>query len=110
MAQCLRSGGDAEALTESLARLVECLGVASFEAEYIRGQAQRLARPPAVDSSVEARTRDCQEEHARRLAAIRSMRMLESELREQLLEAEEERFRAEMMALLGGEGGNSSAA
>jgi hypothetical protein len=93
-ATCLRAGQDAQTLLQSLTELVQHLGVAPFEADYIRTEAERqMARPPAAEASYEQRMAQLQREHEQRMAALRSLQGLPPEVREQLIEAEDARFR-----------------
>ena len=90
-----------EALTQTLADLVKNLGVASYEADYIRTEAQsRLspARQP-VPESYASRLTALQRAHAERLAALAQLPGLDDEARQQLKEAEENRFREALLGL-----------
>lgn len=90
----LAAGGDPEVLLESLQALLHALGIAAFEAEYIRvdadGQLPTNAQQPA---SFSAGLLQLQREHQRRLDALRGLPGLDNETREQLIEAEKTRFR-----------------
>lgn len=95
MVRCLDAGTDPELLVESLAQLCTNLGIAAFEAEYIRAEAQR--RQPRVERRSEPnfgqQIQQLQQDHERRLESLQSLSGVEPEVREQLVEAEESRFR-----------------
>ncbi len=79
--------------TAGLHELIVAPGVAPFEAEYLVSEAQRSAPVPAYSDQI----RQSQAEHQRRTAALRSLRDLDPEIREQLMELEQERFRDELL-------------
>ncbi|MGD9648665.1 MAG: hypothetical protein AB7U73_23345 [Pirellulales bacterium] len=96
----LRAGGDAPALRQSLTELVTALGLARFEADYLWQEAEghierRRPEPPNFASSVAALEQD----HQQRRVVLQETPGVEEELREQLLEAEEQRFREALLAL-----------
>jgi len=101
----LAAGTDANALLESLRTLLSHLGIPAFEADYLKAEAERLrtAPPPATHPNYEQRLRDLQRDHEQRMGLLRTIAALDPETREQLLEAEERRFREELLALGGGE-------
>lgn len=96
----LNRGVDSETLLESLTELVEALGVAEFEADYVRQEAERKhqRRPSSgaenSSSEFERQLQQSQAEHTRRKQVIESLSGLDPEVREQLLEAEERRFQS----------------
>lgn len=94
----LSDGATKEATSIGLKDLVSGLGIASYEAEYILAEAQRM-QTPETDERPDYRTRlrELHREHEERLEAIRQTRNLQDDIREQLLEAEHERFRAQML-------------
>jgi hypothetical protein len=90
----LANGGDPAVLLESLQTLLQALGVAVFEADYIRTEAEgRLPANREHPVSYSAALLHLQREHQRRLEALRTLPGLDSETREQLIEAEKTRFR-----------------
>ena len=97
----IRSGADPEALTQSLSELVKNLGVAAYEAEYIRTEAERglaqATRP--IEASYAQRLATTQRDHEQRLDALRELANLDVDTREQLLEAENTRFREALQGL-----------
>lgn len=93
-ALCLQRGLTAENLLAQLQSLVTSLAVAPFEAEYIAREAQRRV-PRATPQSAPSFAQQLQQqrrEHEQRIATIRSS-VEDEELREQLVEAEQTRFR-----------------
>jgi len=95
----LRRSASAGPLRDSLEQLVEHLGVASFEADYIWQEAERqLARRETPRTTFAEAMGTLQHEHDQRMSVLRSLPGIEEELREQLLEAEEQRFRDQMLA------------
>ena len=100
-ARCLRAGQDNQALLDSLRELLTQLGISTFEADYIRTEAEsRMSqRTVPVRPSYEQRMAQFQRDHEQRTAAIRNLPNLDGEAREQLLEAEESRFRQGLMEL-----------
>lgn len=97
----LSSGDEARGLHLPLAELVQALGVAKFEADYIEAEAQQLlARPALRQERTFARALDTlQQEHLRRKEVLASLEAISPELREQLDEAEENRFREAVFQL-----------
>lgn len=102
----LAAGEDAERLVHSLAALVQALGVAAFEAQYIEAEARRrlttVTRPAAV--SFEQQLRESQRLHQERIGALRALTGIDADTKEQLIEAEVNRFRQSLLGL-GGAGG-----
>lgn len=90
----LAEGGDPAVLLESLQTLLHALGIAAFEAEYIRAEAEgHLPTNTPQPVSYSAGLLQLQREHQRRLEALRTLPGLDTETREQLIEAEKTRFR-----------------
>jgi hypothetical protein len=113
MAARLQAGADAEGLTQSLALLLQHLGIASYEAEYIRTEAERsLVRQPAPDTELpfEQQVQALQRQHAQRMEALRRLPDLEEEMRERLLETEEHRFQEALLQLGDGSAGDAGLA
>jgi hypothetical protein len=98
LATLLAEGGDRETLVRSLTELVRGLGMAGYEASYILAEAEAQLRGPDIQPpSLEDRLRQVHREHAQRVQAIRHVAELEDDVREQLIEAEEQRFADEML-------------
>jgi hypothetical protein len=98
LASRLQSGASLESACAGIQELVGNLGVAGYEAEYIVTEAQRRqSAAPAAAPDYRARLQELHAEHARRLEAIRATPQLDAEVQEQLLEAELERFRSEVL-------------
>lgn len=97
----LAAGDDVAVLSPALAELVQALGVARFEADYIQAEAERqLQRPaPRPERSFAAAMTTLQQEHERRQEVLATLENVSPELREQLDEAEEARFREAMFQL-----------
>ncbi len=94
----LRSGSDAEALMHSLIELLGQLGIPAFEAEYLRAEAQRrVVTPTQAEPSYAQQLAEAQRDHAHRVAALREVPGIDEDTRAQLVEAEENRFRQELM-------------
>jgi len=99
--RCLQQGRDADQLLGEARMLVEALGVAAFEADYIADEArQRWSRrtpsPQAGPQTFARRIEQLQQELQDRLQAIRA-NVHDGELQEQLIEAEESRFRDQLL-------------
>jgi hypothetical protein len=92
------AGGDAGALLRSLRDLVVALGVAAFEADYIRAEADRTSVRPAAPGPAD-RLAALKRDHDARVAAIREGLGQNPDLLEQLLEAEEGRYRQALESL-----------
>jgi hypothetical protein len=95
----LRDGASAEDLLPGLTELVTGLGVAAYEADYIHAEAegqreQYVEQRPGFAGQM----RQLQAEHEQRLGAIQSLQDLAPELREQLVESEQQRFRDLLLA------------
>jgi hypothetical protein len=99
-AASLRAGTDPAILCESLVELLGHLGIPAFEAEYIRIAAERQVAV-RVDSqpTYDRRLQEVHREHESRVAAINGMATASDEVKEQLLEAEENRYRDALMVL-----------
>jgi hypothetical protein len=93
----LEAGAAADAAAEGLRNLVTALGVAAYEADYIINEARGPQAAPRRAPDYRERLGQLHSEHARRLDAIRSTPSLDPALAEQLLEAEQERFRREVL-------------
>ena len=91
-ARCLASGTTQTSLIESLTSLVMGLGIASFEASYISSEAALRTVRPSTPTPAD-RVDSLRMDHETRTAAIRQGVGNSPELQEQLLEAEEQRYR-----------------
>ena len=107
LAARLRQGMSAEELLPGLNELVTALGVAEYEADYIRREAEGRQRPAAAQPQLgyAGRVRQLQMEHEQRIGSLRGLTGIEEELKEQLIESEQQRFRERMLALSDAEGG-----
>lgn len=92
---------DINQLLSSLTALVQALGIADYEAEYILEDARRSSAQPAIAESYETRLRTLQATHDERMAAIRALPAIDQDTQEQLLESEQMRFRTAMLELSG---------
>lgn len=94
----LRKRSESATLRDSLEKLVTHLGMASFEADYLWQEAeQQLDRKESPRASFAEAITGLQQEHDQRMSVLRSLPGIEDELREQLMEAEEQRFREQML-------------
>jgi len=99
LATRLRQGMSAEELLPGLTELVTALGVADYEADYIRRDAETRGRPAAQPQpGYASQIQQLQAEHQQRVEALRNVPDLPAELREQLLESEHQRFRDRLLA------------
>ncbi len=91
--------GDDSLIAESLAELVTALGVSDFEAEYIIREAQddKNTLGDRSANTFGTRLRNLEREHKSRLSAIDSLSPSDVAIREQLREAENNRFQEEML-------------
>lgn len=98
MTRRLQAGASLETAASGLRELIVALGVADYEADYIATKAQSRRRTPTqTEPNYRDRLRQRHAEHTQRLEAIRNTADLDEELREQLVEAEQERFRGELL-------------
>jgi len=96
----LAAGQESQALVESLAPLVEALGVSAFEADYIRVEAERVRRAPQRrQTSYAEQFEILQRQHEDRLTVLRNLAGIDADTREQLLESEMTRFREELLGI-----------
>jgi hypothetical protein len=104
MATRLATGQDESRLIASLTDLVQALGIASFEAQYIVSEARtRVSTASSSDDSFNAQLRSLHREHDQRMRALRGMNGVDADTKEQLLETEQSRFREAVIRLGGGE-------
>lgn len=96
----LAAGADIEQLATTLKSLVQALGLAAFEADYIRVEVEGRERAlPRPEPTYAQRLDTIRRHHEERLAALRSLPGVDDETCEQLNEAEETRFREELLRL-----------
>ncbi|HEX3151195.1 MAG TPA: ThiF family adenylyltransferase [Gemmataceae bacterium] len=99
--RCRMAGTDPEVLRQSLRELVTGLGVAKFEADYIL---QAATVPPAIPPRPAApaeRIAALRQDHDDPIVAIRQGVGEDTDLREQLLEAEDQRYREALLGVVG---------
>jgi hypothetical protein len=91
----IHSGASREAILHDLRVIVVAMGVASFEADYIIN-AIPVAAPTPLDPNAEFQRRltEIHNEYQQRLTAIRAMQNLEEDVVDELLAAEEQRYRS----------------
>ena len=89
----MQPGCDEEVLMQSLRALAVALGVAAFEADYVKAAADRMTRRGKPSPTPANRLAELKRDHESRAAAIRTGLAQNPDLQEQLLEAEENRFR-----------------
>ena len=95
----LRGGYPVEAAAAGLVELVTALGIAEYEAEYLVQEASILgATRIAAPASFAQQAQQWQIELRQRLEAIQSLTDLDPDLREQLIEQEQQRFRERLVA------------
>ena len=104
----LRAGTDGQILLDSLTTLIEALGIASFEANYIQQEASRQEqqtnqRPTENFSTTLERM---QQEHTDRTTAL-NQATLDPETKQQLLEAQNQRLIDSLMEMTLGAQGES---
>lgn len=98
LARRLQAGATLETASTGLRELISGLGAAGYEADYIASDAQDRQRATNRHApNYRDRLRQLHADHAARQQAIRDTPDLDDELREQLLEAEQERFRDEIL-------------
>lgn len=100
---CLQQGRDPDQLLGEARMLVEALGIAAFEADYIADEARRrwsrrTTNPQPAPQTFAQRLEQLKQELQDRLQAIRA-NIHDEELQEQLVEAEESRFRDQLLEI-----------
>ena len=91
----LRGSVDREQLEQDLRSIAENLGVATFEAEYMIRAMQPATGGAAGDSQAFSnRLTQIQNEYQRRLQTIERLSNLSPDVREELIEAENQRYRS----------------
>ena len=95
----LRAGHAVDAAAAGLVELVTALGIAEYEAEYLVQEASASgATRVDTPASFAQQAQQWQSELRQRLEAIQSLSDLDPDLREQLIEQEQQRFRERLMA------------
>lgn len=105
LAERLQAGIARETALVGLAELVRDMAMPAFEAEYLAADASGCERPTTQPPDYRQRLRDLHAEHTQRMEAIRGTPDLDPEMREQLIESEQERFRNQLLASPGERGG-----
>lgn len=94
-----RAGQPVETAAAGLAELVTALGIAEYEAEYLVQEATSLgATAVAAPTTFAQQAQQWQNELRQRLETIQSLTDLDPDLREQLIEQEQQRFRERLIA------------
>lgn len=95
----LRAGQAVDATAAGLAELVTALGIAEYEAEYLVQEASTLAATRvSAPLSFAQQAQQWQGELRQRLEVIQGLNDLDPDLREQLIEQEQQRFRERLVA------------
>lgn len=97
LVRMLRTSAVQDGSVPGLSELVRSMGVAAYEADYLLAEASQAAQPPRQVPNYRQRLRELHADHMQRLQAIENMTDLEEEIREQLIEAEHERFRTALL-------------
>lgn len=101
LAERLRQGAAVENAAAGLTDLVVGLGIPDYEADYVLQEATARMIPRSMTAAPAPRFEDqvqqWQSQHQQRMETLRSL-ALDSELKEQLLEQEETRFRDQLLA------------
>ena len=93
----LQTGVSVDVLMAGLTQLVSALGLAEFEADYIRLEAEaQISRREPVRRDFGQQLRQAQAEYRGRVHTLEGMTDLDDETREQLLEQEQLRFQERM--------------
>ena len=96
----LQTGVSVEALMAGLTQLVSALGLAEFEADYIRLDAEsQVSRREPIRRDFGQQLREAQSNYRDRVRVLEEMSDLDEEVREQLVEAERMRFQEKMREL-----------
>lgn len=105
LAGLLNEGVSTDSLLPGLVQLVSALGIAPFEADYLRTEAEsRLTRQSTAAPDFGQRLREAQAAYRSRMRTLEAMHELDEEAREQLLEQEKLRFQEQLRAISGGDG------
>jgi hypothetical protein len=101
-ARLLSNGAPADALMPGLTQLVTALGIAPFEADYIRQEAEaHVIRPEPSLPDFRQQLQEAHAEYRSRVRTLESVTELDQETREQLLEQEQLRFQERLRTLAG---------
>ena len=96
----LQTGASVDALMAGLTQLVSALGLAEFEADYIRQEAEsQISRREPVHRDFGQQLREAQSNYRDRVRVREEMSDLDAEIKEQLIEAERMRFQERMREL-----------
>ena len=107
LSRLLNEGAACDSLMPGLVQLVTGLGIAPFEAEYIRTEAEaRLTRQDSQPPDYAQRLREAQSVFRSRMRTLESLSELDDETREQLMEQEKNRFQDQMRTISGGGAGH----
>ena len=102
LANLLDHGVSIETVMPGLTQVITGLGVASFEADYIRGEAEsRLSQQTTQVPDFAQRLREAQNAYRTRMRTLEAMNELDEDSREQLLEQEKLKFQAQLRAISG---------
>lgn len=95
----LQSGQTVNSAAKGLEELMAALGIAKYEADYLIAEASDAGSLPApVQITFTQQAQQWQTELRQRTDAIQSLTELDTDLREQLLEQEQHRFRERLLS------------
>lgn len=95
----LQSGQAVKTASKGLGELVTALGIARYEADYLIAEASAAGTPPApAPVTFTHLAQKWQTELRQRSDAIQTLTDLDTDLREQLLEQEQQRFRERLLS------------
>ena len=101
----LNEGATCDSLMPGLVQLVSGLGIAQFEAEYIRNEAEsKLTQQATQPPDFAQRMREAQTAYQSRKRTLESLPELDAEIREQLLEQAKIRLEDQLRSISGAEG------
>ena len=102
LANLLDHGVSIETVMPGLTQVITGLGVAAFEGDYIRGEAEsRLSQQTTQVPDFAQRLREAQNAYRTRMRTLEAMNELDEDSREQLLEQEKLKFQAQLRAISG---------
>ena len=102
LANLLNQGLSTETLMPGLTQLISGLGIAPFEADYLRTEAESRLSPQVTQApDFGQRLREAQTAYRSRMRTLEGMRELDNDSREQLLEQEKQRFQEQLRAISG---------
>ncbi len=105
LAHRLNAGATCESLLPGLVQLVTSLGIAPFEADYIRNEAEsKLTQQESQPPDFAQRLREAQSAYQSRMTTLESLPELDAEIREQLLEQAKIRLEDQLRSISGAEG------